>query len=85
MSHLRPMGLNVLDYHFHQLLRRCHPACQGHTKDLLISPRFLPTIFLSLCKFSSITRCRLMVAFMASSLCRGYPLIMYCTLLERRV
>ena len=53
VSHLRPMGLNVLGYQFH-LLQHCHPVC-GHEGYSHLSSRFSPYVFLSRCKFSTLT------------------------------
>ena len=47
VSHLRPMGLNVLGYQSH-LLQRCHPAC-GHYGYSHLSP-VLAYVFLSRCE-----------------------------------
>ena len=55
VSHLRPMGLNVLGYHSH-LLQRCHPA-YGHEGSFHLSPvlALLYSYFFLRCKVSTLT------------------------------
>ena len=51
VSHLRPMGLNVLGYHSHILQ---YFILSVVTNDLPISPWFSPYEVLSRCKFSTL-------------------------------
>ena len=46
------MGLSVLGYQYHLLL----PVLPVVTKYVPISPRFSPSGFVSLCKFSTLTK-----------------------------
>ena len=60
VSHLQPIGLNVLGYQSH-LLQRCYPACGGEGSSHFSS--ILPYEFSSRCKFSALPRRQLMVEF----------------------
>ena len=60
VSHLSPMGLNVLGYQSH-LLQRCNSAC-GHERPSHLS-RFSPDEFSKRCTFSTLTNRELMVEF----------------------
>ena len=63
VSHLRPMGLNVLLYMLPIPPTATLPSCLRCTKNLLILPRFSPYDFLSRCKLSTLTTRQPVVEF----------------------
>ena len=73
VSHLRPMGLNVLGYQSH-LLQRCHPAgpACGHEGFSHLSP-VLAYDLLSRCKFNTLTPCQAMIFNFAHSRSHAFP------------
>ena len=75
VSHLRPMGTNVLGYQSHLWLVAIMLVV---TKDLPISPRFSPTIFLSWCIFSTLTSRQSMVECSILTFSRFPPCVCVC-------